>query len=640
MDKERHRDKHIQLKRRLYQHSLSGHRYREEPIRSQSTARHRAPVTRARAPAMDKGAVGRPVGRADVLKKLNAENLLVIERGLLGDLPEKLRPPPLVQPRARPQDLVLTKPPSSTLLSSCLPIVPDSPGSDPGKLKVGEDEVSPLKKTFSFRDKFTRMNFFGREKSPKSKWKLGMEQEMKGAAMVEPPGTKCEQEKKRRLWFFKNRDGDKIKSPSTEKKYFASDKKPIYKRSKSFEFLPRAAEDEDCIPSAADKIKHRSYTKNRLSYMFGSNESISEAWLSSESFEELQKYKILNMSKGESFKYLENAKERGPGSTASSKSHTSSASTALTSNNSGLLDNLLQSESVQNLFFEFDKAVEMFSENYASDCEPYTKDAKVKFDMPVREKRKSRSFSTMPSPKIVHVKCTTVSELSETFSRELNKMLSEMRKDKGVSSGGETPRSARRGSVTDWCVLEEPPVQTHAQSHPQDKYRRAQKKPTNRIRRISSTKYADFLYRTDIIMSHSDRISEAAQASESRSIGEADRLDKVGQLTHRLTFDFVRLRWSNRFHSEADVHTNVDVQPPFQRGEYFVPVTLSCASVEAYYGRNDIITAILVLQIVFGNESSTTLVLSELAIIKDHHHLCEDNVLGRQLNMFFEARSV
>lgn len=402
------------------------------------------------------------IRRPDVLRKINAESILAIERGLLGDLPDKLKPKPPEPVRGRPNELALV-PKSSGLLSSCLPVVIESPVSAPLSPCPMDDEVSPLKKSFSFRDKFSRISFFGNKEKPK--WKTIEEDEKKSDEFKEPDNpkieklkiekTKTEHESKssKRFWLFRNKELVESRKHT-----------PIYKRSKSFEFLPRAMEEDD----EDMYYKKKELTKNQ-SYVFGSTDTMGDAWTSNESLEYISNVYYDN----EDTVFLKSIKEFP---SELSSANNSSVSTA-TSESSGLVVNIFKRESVQDLLEEFDKAVDMFSENYLSDCEPYTKPKK---ELSVQEKRRSSSFDTfhINSPKIVPV--SKVSELSDDFKKELSKALEVKR-----VSAGRSP-TARRGSVTDWFVLEDQHAKQHAEMN---KYRRAQKKPINRVRRISSTKY-------------------------------------------------------------------------------------------------------------------------------------------------------
>ncbi|XP_026740436.1 uncharacterized protein LOC113502889 isoform X3 [Trichoplusia ni] len=404
---------------------------------------------------MDKDKPKPIIRRPDVLKKLNADSLYMIERGLLGDLPNKLKPQPLVPVRAQLHEQAVAKP--SGILSSCLPGL-ESPMSE--KMSSSDDEgVSPLKKTFSFRDRLSRISFFGKDKE-KPKWKTIVENEK----VVDPSvnhglnnpdpwknNSKAEQDIKsnKRFWFFRSKELEK-----RDKQH-----KPIYKRSKSFEFLPRAIEEED--EELSPKVN-----KNRLSFGFGSSDTMGDAWTSNESLE----YIANVYHDSDDGVCLKSIKEL-----ASDLSTGNSSTSVPTSGSSLNAANILKSESVENVFNEFNKAVELFGESYLSDCEPYTKSNQLT----IKQKRRSASFTTLPSPKVVQV--NKVSEPSEDFKKELARVLSVKRE----------VRTARRGSVTDWFVLEDQVTGPQPVSGPQEanKYRRSMKKPINRVRRISSTKY-------------------------------------------------------------------------------------------------------------------------------------------------------
>lgn len=420
---------------------------------------HRGPVMTS---DMDKDKPKPPIiRRPDVLKKLNADSLLMIERGLLGDLPDKLKPPPIVPSRAQSHELVVAKP--SGLLSACLPI-PDSPVSE--RMSSSEEEEissSPLKKSFSFRDRLSRISFFNKDKEKeKPKWKTIVEEDKNedpvqnlGAPKVPPKrsDTKAEQDYKsnKRFWFFRSKE----LSEKREKGH-----RPVYTRSKSFEFLPRAAieEEEEELPP---KLK-----KNSSSYIFGSSETMGDAWTSNESLE----YIANIYHDSDDGVCLKSIKEL-----ASDVSRDNSSTSIPTSGSSVNARSILKTESVENVFNEFKKAVELFSETYLSDCEPYTKSK----DLTIKQKRKSSSFTTLPSPKVVQV--NKVSEASEDFKKELSRVLSIKRE----------VRTARRGSVTDWFVLEDKrATPTGPANVPEsNKYRRGKKKDVNLVRRISSTKY-------------------------------------------------------------------------------------------------------------------------------------------------------
>lgn len=395
------------------------------------------------------------VRRPDVLRKFNSESLFMIERGLLGELPEKLKPRALVPVRGDSTELDVARP--SGFLSSCLPVIPDSP--PPEKLTPSDDEsVSPLKKSFSFRDKFSRMNLFGKERP---KWKTISEDEKKvdltNKDDTKDGKTETENKINKRFWFFRNKDIEK------------RDRRPIYKRSKSFEFLPRAMEEGN-----NDVAKTKTSVRNSQSFDFGSDDTMGEAWTSNESLEYISNVYYDNVEGV----FLKSIKEF-----PSESSGNHSSLSTVTSASSANVNNIFKTQSVIDLLDQFDKAVEMFSETYFSDCEPYTKSDKI----PVKEKRKSSSFSTLPSPKIVHA--NKVSEISEDFRKELNQAISVRRSD--------VPKTNRRGSVTDWFVLEDKvtgePKKSDSdvarQVSDANKYRRGQKKAINRVRRMSSTKY-------------------------------------------------------------------------------------------------------------------------------------------------------
>ncbi|CAH2229570.1 jg19706 [Pararge aegeria aegeria] len=407
------------------------------------------------------------VRRPDVLRKLNAENLHFIERGLLGDLPDRFKPTPNYPVRGQSNELVEAKP--TSLLSACLPVIPDYPSPTYERFSSDEEEKSPLKKSFSFRDKF-RMSFFGKERREsvdKPKWNTIVEEEKAKELNPSLPGPKhsprsdSEHKSHNRFWFFRNKAMGDRKSPS-----------PIYTRSKSFEFLPRAIEE------GQEKVRQK-LKKNSLSYAFGSSDSVVDN-ISVESLEyiaDVYSDKVNNVCL-KSFKGLQEEDHY-----SSSTSTTASASAS-----SGISINILKTESVQDLLDEFHKTVDMFSENYLSDSEPYTRTSK---EVAVKEKRKSSSFNALPTPKIVQV--AKVNKVSEDFKVELSNIL----KVKRVS---ECAKSARRGSVTDWFVLEDKqapaPLQIHDRTE-ENKYRRAQKKETSRVRRISSTKYRGYYYTFD-----------------------------------------------------------------------------------------------------------------------------------------------
>lgn len=371
----------------------------------------------------------------------------MIERGLLGDLPEKLKPQPFIsRAQSNNTSLQITKP--TGLLSSCLPI-PESPG--PQTPSSDDEGVSPLKKSFSFRDKFSRISLFGRDKD-KSKWKTIEEHEPSTKPTSDlKRASKAEYDYKtqKRFWLFRNREQEKMKGHS-----------PVYQRSKSFEFLPKATEEST----------------------FGSD-SMGDAWTSNESLEYISNVYYDN----EDGIVLKSIREF-PSESSGAGSSISTATSASSANPEGIF----KSGSVQDLLDEFHKTVDMFSETYLSDCEPYTKTEK---QVALAEKRKSNSFSTLPSPKVLQV--NKVSEISEEFKKELSRVVS-------LKSGpGVAIHQPRRGSVTDWFVLEvdpvagSPPVKTSIEKlkfGDENKYRRGQQKPMNRVRRISSTKYVSRFY--------------------------------------------------------------------------------------------------------------------------------------------------
>lgn len=381
----------------------------------------------------------------------------MIERGLLGDLPDRLKPPPPVPVRGRPADLTIAK--HSSFLSACLPVAPDSPISE--KPSSSDDEgVSPsLKKSFSFRGKFTRLSFLGKKDKSKAHCKPIEEHKLEKVAekhekVIEGKyGTKTEQDFKasKRFWFFRNKEIER------REKHV-----PIYKRSKSFEFLPRALEEEN-----EGQLEKQTLRSSR-SFIYGSSDTMGEAWGSNESLEFVSPGIKYIQSHGDPVFSLECIKESISG-------HDSSISTATSTNSSGII-NIFKRESVQDLLDEFERTVELFGENYQSDCEPYTK-TELELEEMRKEKRKSRSFATLPSPRIVKINPLKASDISEDFKRELSNVLSAKRESASLRD-----KTARRGSVTDWFVLEE-------KAMPEDKFRRALKKPTNRVRRMSSTKY-------------------------------------------------------------------------------------------------------------------------------------------------------
>lgn len=405
----------------------------------------------------------KPLRRGNVLKKLNTENLNIIERGLLGDLPDRLKPNygPV---RGRPTDLVVAKP--SGFLSSCLPNVPDSPISLKFPSSDDESNLSPsLKKSFSFRDRFSRISFLkNKDKQDTHKWQTIVEDELTVNKMGDKDlktqhrleKEKSEQDKKsnKRFWFFRQKEIMENK-----------DNRPVYKRSKSFEFLPRAIEEEE-----ENKGTSRKILKNSQSYVYGSTDTMGEAWTSNESLE----YIANVYYDDDDCVFLKSIRELSP----DSSKNNSSLSTNTTVSSGGIVANIFERESVQNLLEQFEKSVDMFSETYLSDCEPYTKSHKET----VKEHRKSSSFSVLPSPKVMQV--SKLSEISEDFKRELSRKLCERQ----TVPSPRSPRSPRRGSVTDWFVLDDHAAAIMAATE-DNKYRRAQKKPVNRVRRISSTKY-------------------------------------------------------------------------------------------------------------------------------------------------------
>lgn len=416
-----------------------------------------------------KPTVRRPM--PSVLKKLNTENLLLIERGLLGDLPDSLKPNyiPPGPVRGESNELIVSKP--SGFLSACLPVKQDSPVSEKPPL---DDEivVSPLKKSFSFREKFSRISFLGKHKNDKHKPKSTDENKTNDKTHVEDESkrySKAEHEFKsnKRFWLFRHKEMDNK----------ARSNRPVYKRSKSFEFLPRAIEEET---NEKEKGKGRNLIKNSLSYVFGSNDSIDEALMTADSTENISNIYYDN----DECVYLKSIKELP---TDSSK-YNSSVSIPDSESSGGINLGIFERQSVKNLLDEFNKALDQFSEAYLSDCEPYTK-SNINTKEQLREKRKSSSFSTIPSPKVIQV--NKVSEASEDFKKELSQILSAKR------ASVVKCKSARRGSLTDFFLLEDKAVSgkvvTAATIHEDNKYRRAQKKPSNRVRRISSTKYVSMI---------------------------------------------------------------------------------------------------------------------------------------------------
>ncbi|CAG9791239.1 unnamed protein product [Diatraea saccharalis] len=414
------------------------------------------------ADAMDKDKPRPAVKRPDVLRKLNAESLLILERGL-GEIPQKLRPKkPPIPVRGNSTQLVVREP---SFLSSCLPTIPQSPTVDtPPSATSSEDErISPIKKSFSFRDRLSRMSIFGKDKDKmdKPKCKTIIEDEKHE---VKSPGSTTrafkpdhhDHKNSKRFWFFRNKE-------ITEKKRQI----PVYVRSKSFEFLPRAAEETE-TEKKPDKSKRT--LKHSLSYVFSSTDSLDT--LSNESSEFPSNVYYDN----DDNVFLKSVKEF-----ASESSTNNSSMSIVTSTSSGIAVNMFKTQSVQDIMDEFHKAVEMFSESYLSDSEPYTRTGQKKEKVAVR--RKSSSFSNIPSPKIMQV--NKVDDISEDFKKQLSKALIAKRESGGLHM---KPSPCRRGSVTDWFVLEDKAAATAA-AHEDNKYRRAQKKPVNRVRRISSTKY-------------------------------------------------------------------------------------------------------------------------------------------------------
>ncbi|XP_059048222.1 uncharacterized protein LOC131843565 [Achroia grisella] len=396
------------------------------------------------------------IRRPDVLKKFSAEGIQMIERGLLNELPDKLKPQQFI-PRAaaylEPKSNTTSKHSAvqkyekQSMFISCLSprrdTVEDTPVSD-------DDRLSPLKKTVSFREKMSLTNLFSKDKEKlKSAPKVEtiVEEDKIKAANLEKASTMDRDSKmKKRFWFFRHKDI----SDSKEKRL---PNRPVYVRSKSFESMPRlSVEDYDRVEPS------QTLPRVGQSFVYGSTDVLS-------------KYTDHDFDDDDGV-FLKPIKE----SASLQSSYTNSSVSTGTSRSSGINMNILQSESVANIFKEFDRTVEMFSENYLSDSEPYTKWQK---EWSLQDKRKSLSHSEIPSPKIVQIK--KVNDLSGDFKRELTSRLN-CRSDSGIGC-----RMARRGSVTDWFVLEESGKAVVAA--PSDRYRRAQKKPINRVRRISSTKY-------------------------------------------------------------------------------------------------------------------------------------------------------
>ncbi|CAH0402902.1 unnamed protein product [Chilo suppressalis] len=415
--------------------------------------------------AMDKDKPRPTVRRPDVLKKLNAESLLILERGL-GEIPHKFRPKPNVPVRGNSTQLVARQP---SFLSACLPTIPQSPTAEtPASSTSSEDEsVSPIKKSFSFRDRISRINFFGKEKDkmdkPKCKTieedvKKDFKKEVKSPTMsARVFKHDYDQKNSKRFWFFRNKEINEKKRPSH-----------VYVRSKSFEFLPRAAEEAE---EEKKPEKNKRSLKHSLSYVFSSSESLDSLSYESSDFPSNVSY---DNDDGVFLKSIKSSKE------SESSTNTNSSMSLVTSTSSGIVVNMFKTQSVQDIMNEFHKTVEMFSESYMSDSEPYTKSGGTQLSVAAR--RKSSSFTSIPSPKIMQVK--KVDDISEDFKKELNQVLSV----KCASCVNPKASPCRRGSVTDWFVLEDKAAAPTA-AHEENKYRRAQKKPVNRVRRISSTKY-------------------------------------------------------------------------------------------------------------------------------------------------------
>ncbi|XP_028171479.1 uncharacterized protein LOC114360851 isoform X1 [Ostrinia furnacalis] len=411
------------------------------------------------------------VKRPDVLRKLNAENLQLIERGLLGELPRKLRPQTLVPVRGQSKDLAVVRQPS--FLTSCLPVIPDSPQSEQAQTPASssdEETVPTIKKSFSFRHRLSRIGRFGKDKDKMEKHRIKTitedDQHLEKNSNHgdrSPKIDKNENRSSKRFWIFGNKDtNNEKKDTNNEKKNTRHSR--LYIRSKSFEFLPRALEEE--VEKKPDKSKRT--LKTSISYVFGSSDSLDD-WKSNDSLDFPSNVYYDN----DDGVFLKSIKEF-----PASESSTNNSSMSIgTSASSGIVVNMFKSQSVQDIMNDFEKAVEMFSESYLSDSEPYTKSGEV---LPVAEKRKSSSFSTLPSPKVLQV--NKASEISEDFKVELSRVLSVKRESGGV-------RTVRRGSVTDWFVLEDQGAAVDVSKADLNKYRRAQKKPINRVRRISSTKY-------------------------------------------------------------------------------------------------------------------------------------------------------
>lgn len=422
---------------------------------------------------MDRNKQVRPPRKTpEVFKKINPENLLVIERGLLGDVPEKFRPPPQVPAKTRPTKLEVTK--QCDLPS--YPPIPDSP-----ELQAptpNEETPSPtLKKSFSFRNKFSRLSFFVKDKPQLADRRHKMDEDtakkdvMDIHTSAKAPDNKYnskdkdQEYKSKRFWMFKSKNEKKTE-------------RPTYKRSKSFEFLPRALDEVEEVTHNTNTHTNN-LTKNRHSFI---QTSSIEQEDDDDVFETSHKRAVFDLYKVDEVN-ITNKKHLF-------KPHDdSSLSTINTSTNSSIkLDNPLLGPSFLDLCQEFDKTVELFNENYLSDSEPYTKenrDNNITNEITKKEKRKSSSFSSLPSPKVLHLNTVKVTEISDDFKNELLKVTSE----KSAQNALLGSKSARRGSVTDWFVLEEP----SRLASDDNRYRRAQKKPINRVRRMSSTKYVSKL---------------------------------------------------------------------------------------------------------------------------------------------------
>ncbi|XP_013184121.2 uncharacterized protein LOC106129952 isoform X2 [Amyelois transitella] len=378
------------------------------------------------------------IKRKNVFNKLSKESIDVIERGLLRELPVKLRPTALVRAepvRGRRTDVIVEKQPG--FISSCLSPIQDYSDADRTSSE-GEDSVSPLKKTFSFRERLSRMNFFGKDKEKTDKAKLKKIAEDKlsltssASSSSNVSSMERETRSRKRFWLFRQKELAQNKERKVER--------PVYTRSKSFEFLPRAAEEKD----DEDVFRPKNVRKQCVSFIYSSSEGLDDEWPNDDGV------------------LLKSVKQF-----PSQESNTNSSVSTETSS-SGIVLNLLKSESMENVLKEFDRAIETFSENYVSDCETYTKCG----ELTKEERRRSSSFSALPSPKVLQV--NKVFELSEDFKKELARMLIVKQSNK----------TCRRGSVTDCFLLEGKKVSGNA-----DKYKRAMKKPMNRVRRMSSTKY-------------------------------------------------------------------------------------------------------------------------------------------------------